>query len=507
MAVSAAALTAVFTVTAGGASAAGTGGAPAGTGPAAVRPAVKPLSPELERVREQQATKLYGDSAVRPLDERKTSLISLGDSEISGEGVGTYEAGTDGPTNWCHRSPDSAIHRTGIAADVTYNVACSGAYTGNIRIGGSKQYPDELVQSDSLAVAARNTRLKMVLLVAGANDDLQFGPVMTDCVERWFLLQGACEPKYRPGWQARVDGLVPKVEATVADLRTVMRDAGYADGDYRLVVMSYPSPIGPDMQDNPNYPGQLPGGCEGYTSDAAWGRNAAVPAFERGVRKIAQDTGATYLDASRLFHGHEVCMANTWARGLYVNVSNPFPPDANSVRQSFHPNARGHGAFASCLTQLYAAPQLREASCADPADTGQPKLYPGAWDDAYRPLKNAATGTCVDATGGQSRNGTAVGGWDCTAGQRNQGWWYDQDDKSLHVELTHARCLDVPGARYEKGAALILWSCSGAANQQFVRNGGTLRPAAAQALCLTLGAAKDPLRLQQCDGSAAQRFA
>ncbi|QIY56345.1 hypothetical protein HEP86_19720 [Streptomyces sp. RPA4-5] len=493
----------VCTVAVGGASAApGAAGGAAADG----APAAKPLSAELEKIRTREADRLYGDPAVRPLGERKTSLISLGDSEISGEGVGTYEPGTDGPDNWCHRSPDAAIHRTGIGADVTYNAACSGAGSGNIVIGGSKQYADELVQSDSLAIAARNTRLKMVLLVAGANDDLQFGPVMTDCVTRWFLFQGTCEPKYQPGWQARVEGLVPKVERTVGDLRTVMRDAGYADGDYRLVVMSYPSPIGPDVEDNPRYPGKLLGGCTGYTSDAGWGRNAAVPAFEKGVRKAARDSGATYLDASRLFHGHEVCMEDTWARGLYVNLTNPFPPNSNSVRQSFHPNARGHGAFASCLTQLYAS-GLREAACADPASTGQPKLYREAWDDAYRPLKNAGTGSCVDATGGASRNGTVVGGWDCH-GQRNQGWWYDAEQRLLHVELTQDRCLDVPGGRYAAGAGLVLWNCSGADNQRFVRaDGGTLRPAAAPSLCLTLAGAKEPLRLQGCDGSAGQRFA
>ncbi|MFH9224503.1 ricin-type beta-trefoil lectin domain protein [Streptomyces lydicus] len=506
VAASAVALTAMISTAAGGTgvATAATPAAPAGAG--GTPRAATPLSPELEKIRAREAVALYGDAAERPLAERKTSLISLGDSEISGEGVGTYEPGTDGPTNWCHRSPDSAIHRTGIAADVTYNVACSGAYSGNIVLGGSKQYADELVQSDSLAIKARNTRLKMVLLVAGANDDLQFGPVMTDCVERWFLLQGTCETKYQPGWQARVDGLVPKIERTVGDLRTVMRDAGYADGDYRLVVMSYPSPIGPDVEDNPHYPGKLPGGCTGYTSDAAWGRNAAVPAFEKGVRAAAREAGATYLDSSRLFHGHEVCMEDTWARGLYVNLTNPFPPDANSVRQSFHPNARGHGAFAACLTQLYAAPGLREASCADPASTGRPTLYAGAWDDAYRPLKNAGTGSCVDATGGASRNGTAVIGWDCN-GQRNQDWWYDDGQRSVHVGLSQDRCLDVPGGRYEAGAALVLWNCSGAGNQQFVRAGGELRPAAAPSLCLTLGGAKEPLRLRACDGSAGQRFA
>ncbi|MGW1889724.1 ricin-type beta-trefoil lectin domain protein [Streptomyces sp. NPDC002004] len=467
--------------------------------------AVTPLPPDLEKIRAAEATQLYGDPAERPLADRRTSLISLGDSEISGEGVGTYEPGTNGPDNWCHRSPDSAIHRTGIPADETYNVACSGAYTGNIRIGGTKQYADELVQSDSLAIKARNTRIKMVLLVAGANDDLQFGPVMTDCVTRWFTLQGACESKYQPGWQARVDGLVPKVEATVADLKTVMRQAGYADDDYKLVVMGYPSPIGPDIYDNPNYPGKIPGGCTGYDSDAAWGRNTAVPAFERGMRKAAEESGAVFLDDSRLFHGHEVCMEDAWARGLWVDLSNPFPPDSNSVRQSFHPDYRGHGAFASCLTQIYNS-DYREAGCADPASTGTPKLYPGAWDDMYRPLKDEATGTCMDASGGSSRNNTAVIGWDCS-GNRNQTWWYDGDRKSLHTGLTQDRCVDVPGGTYRAGAAVILWNCHGGANQQFVRESGTIRPAAATGLCLTLASSKDPVKLQTCNGSANQRFA
>ncbi|GAA1514016.1 hypothetical protein GCM10009730_19010 [Streptomyces albidochromogenes] len=464
-----------------------------------------PLPAELEAVRAAEAVKLYGSPAERPMDQRKTGLISLGDSEISGEGVGTYEPGTNGPDNWCHRSPDAAIHRTGIPADVTYNVSCSGAYTGNIRIGGSKQYADELVQSDNLAVKARNTRIKMVLLVAGANDDLQFGPVMTDCVTRWLTFQGACAPKYAPGWQARVDALVPKVEQTVRDLRTVMRDAGYADGDYKMVVMGYPSPIGPDFKDNPNFPGKIPGGCAGYDSDASWGRDTAVSAFERGMRRAAANTATVYLDNSRLFHGHEVCMEDPWARGLYIDLSKPGLPDSNSVRQSFHPNIRGHAAFASCLTQVYGS-ALREASCADPASTGKPVLFAGAWDDVYKPLRNEGTGTCADVPGSTTRNGTAVGGWDCHGG-RNQGWWYDTAQKSVRTELTHDRCLDVPGAKYQAGAGLVLWNCSGAANQQFVRDGSTIRPAASTGLCVTLAAAKDPLRLQPCTGAANQRFA
>ncbi|NSC22857.1 hypothetical protein FM076_17440 [Streptomyces albus subsp. chlorinus] len=466
-----------------------------------------PLPPELEKIRAEEAKKLYGSAEAPPLDTRRTSAISLGDSEISGEGVGTYEPGTDGPDNWCHRSPDSAVHRTGLDVDVSYNVACSGASTENIRIGGSKQYPDELVQSDSLAIKARNTRLKQIELVVGANDDLQFGPVITDCVTRYLTLQGRCEPKYVPGWDARIEGLVPKVERTINDLRTVMRDAGYAEGDYQLVVMGYPSPIGPDFEDNPGFPGKLAGGCAGYTSDAAWGRNTAVPKFERGIREAAARTGVSYLDASRLFHGHEVCMENTWARGLSVDLSNPFPPDANSVRQSFHPNERGHAAFATCFTRMYQAARqgVREASCADPKGAGEPELYPLAWDDAFKRLRNEGTGTCLDADGGQSRIGTDVRGWSCKPGQRNQLWWYDAAGKSLYAGQTHDRCVQPEGGA-KAGAGLELGDCSDAAGQRFVRDGATFRPASDTGLCVTLPGLEDRARLAACDGSPAQRF-
>lgn len=469
---------------------------------AALLAASTPLPAELEQIRATEATKLYGSPEERPMDERKTSLVSIGDSEISGEGAGSYWPDTAGPTNWCHRSQEAAIYRTGIPADVTTNISCSGAATYHVKIGGVKQYADQLVQSDHLAIKARNTRVKMVVVVIGANDDIQFGPVMTDCVERWVLSQGTCEPKYAPGWQARVDGMVPKVASTVTDLKKVMRDAGYQDDAYKLVLMSYPSPITPDMADNPEFPGKLPGGCLGYDSDAAWGRNVAVPAFERGVRRAAQLSGAYYLDNSRLFHGHEVCSETTWARGFFYDGS--FPPDENSVRQSYHPNAAGHGAFASCFTQFYNS-GLREASCADPASTNTAKLYAGAWDDMFKPLKNQATGQCMDANAGSSRNYTAVLGWECHGGP-NQTWWYDPAYKSIHIGLSHDRCLD--SRDIKAPTAAILWDCHGGDNQKWTMPAdGTIRPATANGLCLTQPVADKAVALRACDGSAAQRFA
>ncbi|MEU5085193.1 ricin-type beta-trefoil lectin domain protein [Streptomyces sp. NPDC021356] len=169
------------------------------------------------------------------------------------------------------------------------------------------------------------------------------------------------------------------------------------------------------------------------------------------------------------------------------------------------PPTRGHAAFAACLTR-FCDSHLREASCADTGSSGPPTLFPHARDEVFGPLKNEATGGCTDLSASDSADGTAVPGRDC-AGTRNQNRWYDSARRTFHTELTQDRRLDVPGAQYRAGAALIIWNCSGAADQKFVRDGGTVRPAAATGLCLARTTARQPLRLQNCDGSAGQRFA
>ncbi|MEV8022899.1 ricin-type beta-trefoil lectin domain protein [Streptomyces sp. NPDC086554] len=93
-----------------------------------------------------------------------------------------------------------------------------------------------------------------------------------------------------------------------------------------------------------------------------------------------------------------------------------------------------------------------------------------------------------------------------TTGNRNQTWWYDAGQRSPHTGLTQDRCVDVPGTAKE-GTAVTLWNCHGGANQKFVRESGTLRPASDTGLCLGLASPKEPLKLQKCNGSANQKFA
>ncbi|MGH3863007.1 ricin-type beta-trefoil lectin domain protein [Actinokineospora sp.] len=462
-----------------------------------------PLSPELEAIRAAEAVALYGSPEIRPMDQRKTGIATMGDSEISGEGEGPYETGTngdddgDGDQNWCHRSYAAGIHRTGIAVDKTYNLACSGAVTQNLIAGNGVRQWDELNQGDNLAIKARNTRIKLVWIVASANDGggLEFGPVITDCTIKRIFFQGECWPAYTDQVQARVTVSGANLRTAVTSVKQTMVDAGYAAGDYQLVVMSYPSPVSPDVEDTPNFPGWYGGGCTMYLRDMAIGRNKVVPLFERAVRAAAEGAGARYLDASRLFHGHETCTGQPWTRGVVSSWGDAFDP--NTYRQSWHPNAGGHGAFGSCVKSFYDNPSWSSATCT--STDSAVRVRQGLLD--FTQLRNTASTLCVDAQGHSTRNGYALIQWGCH-GARNQGWWYDSTTSSLHIELTHDRCADV-ATGVGVGRPLIVWDCHGGWNQKFLLDGTLIRAVVDPGLCVAVPdtAWGRQLSMAPCDGS------
>lgn len=466
---------------------------------------ITPLPPELEAIRAERAIERYGSPEIRPPAERDTAVVSMGDSEISGEGQGPYETGTngdddgDGDENWCHRAKHAAIHRTGIPVDATRNLACSGAATKHLIEGSGAQQWDELNQGDHLAITARNLNVELVWVVASANDSggIEFGPVVTDCTIRRILFLGNCWPKYTDTVQARVTVSGENLATAVTSVKQTMTDAGYAASDYQLVVMSYPSPASPDVEDNPDFPGWYGGGCLLYLKDMALGRNKVVPMFERAIRAAAEQTGVRYLDASRLFHGHEPCTQRTWVTG--VKSSGGDPADGNTYRQSWHPNARGHGAFGSCMGAFYARPDLPTATCVDPGSTNDVALYDGTM--SFPQLRNVASGLCVDSEGYSTRNTYDLLQWTCHGG-RNQGWWLDPTRDTLHIELTHDRCADVESG-LRAGHELVIYNCHGGPNQRFTLDDGLIRSTAKPGLCAAVpGTAKGArLRMVSCDPS------
>jgi hypothetical protein len=317
----------------------------------------------------------------RPPDNVPRVLVALGDSTISGEGAGDYEPGTNGENgDWCHRSRDASIHHTN-KRDVatTISLACSGANSAQIGLGDVKQYT-EPSQAGRLAVIARQYGVRAVPVAVGANDDPSFSHSLNDCVEAWFDRgKPSCGQSVGPGWQKRVDAMVPKVTKVLTDIKKVMSSAGYDDKDYRLVLQSYASPVAPDVVNGL----QDLSGCPFRTEDLKWVRDVAVPTLTAGLRKAAMDAGSNFLDLSKAGVGHEACSSdnpdNEWFRRLAVQWTDLRSQDRadHALQESFHPNSTGYAQIGRCFGTFISIPLLKEATCvAGPDGNLTPALPP-----------------------------------------------------------------------------------------------------------------------------------
>jgi lysophospholipase L1-like esterase len=293
-----------------------------------------------------------------PADDRPTAVVSLGDSAMSGEGAGDYEPGTRGENgDWCHRSTKSMIHRTQLA-DRTVNLACSGADSANVSLADTTHYT-EGSQARRLIGVATTYRVTTVLVQVGANDEPAFADTLVDCIKAWFDPFGrGCAPKLRQEWPGRLAAMVPRVQSALTDVRSAMRQAGYADSSYALVLTSYASPLTEKM--DPLLHG--PQGCPIKLADGKYARTEAVPQFNDALRTAATQAGARFLDFSRATETHEACSgkanpATEWQRRLTVDPAALVYGGLDAIgihlaQESFHPNAAAHGQLGRCVTQF-----------------------------------------------------------------------------------------------------------------------------------------------------------
>ena len=291
-------------------------------------------------------------------DDRQTAVVSLGDSAISGEGAGDYEPGTAGENgNWCHRSANALVHKTALA-DRTFNLACSGADSANVSLADTEHYT-EGSQARRLIDIAREYRVTTVLVQVGANDDPQFADTMVDCILAWFDPFGSgCRKKLATEWPQRLTAMAPKVETAIADVKSAMSQAGYAEGDYNFVLTSYASPLTEKMDEVLHGPQ----GCPFKLKDAEFGRTVAVPQFSEALRGVANRSGVKFLDFSRGSEGHEACSgggdsSSEWQNRVTVDPWAWVTGGLDAIgmhmaQQSFHPNARGHAQLGGCVTEF-----------------------------------------------------------------------------------------------------------------------------------------------------------
>lgn len=443
-----------------------------------------------------------------------SAIVSMGDSAISGEGAGTdtsdgYFAGTDGPTNYCHRHPQSEIFDTGLSGVTPVDLACSGAQTGDLTSdptlakvtgGGSGDY-GEPKQDVQLAQTAAKYNVKMVVVTIGANDDFDFSGIMESCLGQYFPIpksQGCRDTIGSATITQRAQAVIPKVVAAITDVRQTMRNAGYADNSYQLVYQSYFTPITPDIRSN-DYATKVAQGCPAYPEDLAWGHNWVVPAFDDALRQAAEQVpGVRFLDQRRVSYGHEVCAEWTtspyeYTNGDVIDLSENTRNGCdfsvgilslceNEIRQSYHLRVAGYQGEASCLGAFYNSSAQQEAYCTlDQADgTALMPLTPGQpfndtpEDGAWYQLTNASNGKVLDLSGGgtygDSTNGRTAISYPATGGLNQSFVLEAKPGGSYEMDFSgnRAMCLDAAGGSTATGTALEQWTCNGGGNQHWV---------------------------------------
>ncbi|MEV7938375.1 MULTISPECIES: GDSL-type esterase/lipase family protein [unclassified Kitasatospora] len=322
-----------------------------------------------------------------------TASVTLGDSYISGEagrwmgnaaGTSGSRAGTDrawngssadasriyGPTaaSGCDRSDVAEVLSASTGAQNEINLACSGAVTANIfrAANGGQTLKGEAPQADQLATVARQNSVKLITLSIGGND-LGFSGIISNCVQDYLIWYSYCHDSAQSSIDSKMPTAMAGVGKAIDEIRAVMAGAGYAQGDYRLVLQSYPSPIPRSAEmryPESGWTRSNTGGCPFWDGDADWARDSMVPQISKSLAGVAASKGAQFLDLSDMLQGREVCSTATrqptatagpsattseWARFLDGGLNST----QGVLQESMHPNYYGQQALGRCLTLLW----------------------------------------------------------------------------------------------------------------------------------------------------------
>jgi hypothetical protein len=344
-------------------------------------------------------------------------LVTVGDSYISGEagrwagssndseapadalGAHAYH---DNATHTaelipkCHRSLSAEAYIGGGVGGL--NLACSGARTttgtGSDFKPGLDFYDDgagHLGQAKMLQQFAATHNVKQVVVSIGGND-FNFASIVTQCVQD-FLLSPSWNPDYCRDdssvvanfTSTNITAVRGKIATAFQNVRTAMRNAGYGDSAWSLVVQTYPSPIPAASgfrYGQTGYTRQSVGGCGFWNADADWANSTALVTINNTVRAAIGQSGLTnarLLELQSAFNGRRLCEKSV---GLYeeVGLSSWTQPTAvdktewiNQIRtvttvgsnyyiqESLHPNYWAQLALRSCVRQTYT--QNRGGTC------------------------------------------------------------------------------------------------------------------------------------------------
>ncbi len=360
-------------------------------------------------------------------------VVSVGDSYISGEAgrwagssnsssaradaLGTtayYDnaSGTGEAINRCHRSKSAEIHIGGGVGSL--NLACSGAKTATATGEEFKPGLDfysgsqGVGQARALQTFAGTHNVRMVVVSIGGND-FNFAGIVQQCVQDFLL---------SPSWwkdycyddssvtsnftTTNVANVKTRIAGALTNIRTAMRNAGYADTQWTMLVQTYPSPIpgGSGFRySQSGYTRQNTGGCGFWNADADWANNTALPKINSTVTGAITQAGITnskVLNLASTFNGRRLCetgvglyeevgIANWTSTGAvdrteWINQIRTVTTAGDSpyyIQESLHPNYWGQLAVRNCVRQAWNAGTPKGGACVRTATgllNGEPRM-------------------------------------------------------------------------------------------------------------------------------------
>jgi hypothetical protein len=297
------------------------------------------------------------------------NFVALGDSYSSGEGNPPFFAGTDGPSDYCHRSPQAYSEVLGAhigSAPLFY--ACSGAVTSDFLTTSDSTEPPQLTRDGVDGTA------DLLTMTIGGND-AGFSSVLKACISqklkadafnaligpvaRWLGLghdpSCAHSDSFVSSVNSQVDNVFLPVKTTYKGVLSTVDPVNTS-----VIAADYPK-LFPPSHDAQN--------CLSLsvilTNDDMDFMNTAGDRLDGVLQRAAGEAGVNFVDVRGTFAGHEICGDG----GSYLNALSTASGDGGSctwsvlgrciipgipIVGSFHPNAAGHAdgyaaAFASFI--------------------------------------------------------------------------------------------------------------------------------------------------------------
>ncbi|KRF34990.1 hypothetical protein [Nocardioides sp. Soil805] len=350
-------------------------------------------------------------------------VVTLGDSYISGEAgrwAGSSNASysradalggsayfdnatnTGEQINRCHRSKSSQSQIG--AGTLGVNLACSGSRTSTFTDSngyfkpGLDFYNSGGQQGQALMLQnfATSHNVKLVSVSIGGND-FNFASIVQTCVTNWLTspswAKNYCNDDSSVTGNFTASAVAARraaIATALQNVRTAMRNAGYADNAWTLLVQNYPSPLPSSSSfrySESGYSRMSTGGCGFWNRDADWANNSALPTINGAVFGGAADSGLTNvrtLDLSSAFNGRRLCEntvglyeekgLSSWTQAGAVDQtewinqirtvstccdsSNPY-----YIQESLHPNYWAQMATRSCVRQAWNGGAVRSGKC------------------------------------------------------------------------------------------------------------------------------------------------